>query len=168
MHNIKLRKASFLDLPFIFYQIYDDSLDGVFADRFNSRKGLVILFSFLFAYLIPFKRYLFNTSKIQEAHVYGDNQYDFGFIITQILQQKNNASKEVTIVATAIRPSHRGKGLGKMMIKSFMESLDNNTVVHAYCTKYARTMQHILRKLKFIRDKNHVAGLEHFYMVIHH
>lgn len=166
MSSIKLRKASVIDLPFIFYLMYDGSIDGAFTGSFVSRHGSVYLFSYLIRSFIPFKSYLFKTLFIEEVFVYGDNQYDFGFIITITEPQKNNEPKHITICATAIKPQHRKKGLGKMMIKSFLESLDPNTEVHAYCTKYSKVMQIIFRKLKFIRDTKRENQLEHFYIII--
>ena len=166
MTNIELRKASLIDLPFIFYQMYDGSINGAFSDSFISRHGLVSLFSFLIRFFIPSKSCLFKTSSIQEAFIYGDNQCDFGFIITIAKPKKNNESQYITIVAAGIQHQHRVKGLGQMMIKSFLESLDPNTEVHAYCTKYSKVMQHIFRKHKFIRDTKRETHLEHFYLIV--
>lgn len=43
-----------------------------------------------------------------------------------------------------------------------IKNAPNNTVLVAYCTKYARAMQHVLRKLRFKRDKVMIENLAQF------
>ena len=157
MDNFQFRKANLLDLPFIFNLLIDGSIEGYFTERFLTNAGTFDIFTFLFLRLLPvINRFgKFNRYKIL---VFTKKQTDLGFVII------NSVGNIQVIEFCAIEHEHRGQKNGTLMIKLFIESVSKNTEIAVYCTKFARPMQHILKKLGFSRMKSFVGNQLELYI----
>ena len=151
MDNFQFRKANLLDLPFIFNLLLDGSIEGCFTERFLTGAGAFDIFTFLFLHLLPvinrlgkFKRY--------KTLIFTRKQTDLGFLII------NTLGSSQVIEFCAIEHAHKGQKNGTLMIKLFVEFSPKNTEIVAYCTKFSRPMQHILKKLGFSRAKGFIGN----------
>lgn len=146
--DYKFRKAGLLDIPFIFELIQEGSLSGFFNEYLMTSKGYIFTLVELFQdVLYPLRRML--RKEDIKILIFTLNDQDIGFIKIQF-----HLSGEQEICLCAMTPSHRNHKHGSQMIRMYLETLPTGAVVIAYCTKYARAMQHVLRNLGFQRDKN--------------
>ena len=144
----KFRKAGVLDTPFIFELIQEGSLNGFFNEYLMTSKGYIFTLLELFLDMLRPLRRMLRKEDIQIL-IFTLNDQDIGFIKIQF-----HLTGEQGICLCAITPPHRNHKHGSQMIRMYLETLPVDTVVIAYCSKYARTMQCVLRKQKFQRDKN--------------
>ena len=144
--DFQFRKAGVLDLPFIFNLIIDGSIDGSFTECLLTSSGTIFLFMYLLLRLLPLP---FVIRKYNKIKIFKNEQNDLGFLDSSE-EKKLNSQK---IELCAIKHVFRNNGVGTLMIQLYLESLPKNIEVQAYCTKYAKTMQHILKKLGFRRSK---------------
>lgn len=141
------RRAGLLDLPFIFYLIFDGSVEGAFSERFLSGKGHVNLFIVLFANIVPFGKYFFGTLKRYEFFVFQKGQDGIGCVGISTVP----STSDVVIRFFAIGHEHRAKGNGALMMRRFIEHLPADATVSAYTAKYAAAMQRVLTRTGFKR-----------------
>jgi ribosomal protein S18 acetylase RimI-like enzyme len=57
----------------------------------------------------------------------------------------------VHINGCAIAPAHRNMGYGKQMIQWLLARESNETLITAHCNRYAKAMQHIFKRHRFVR-----------------
>lgn len=69
-----------------------------------------------------------------------------GFILMRYLEP-SGASREIYMCA--LEAQYRGKGLGKLLIQSALNNLENNTIVEADCLPKAMEMKRLLRHMGF-------------------
>ena len=67
-----------------------------------------------------------------------------------------------TIALVAIAKADQNQGIGTQTVSALIVALPQNAILEAYCTKYARSMQHVLAKLHFSRDKSTIDNLTRF------
>lgn len=148
--DYKFRKANLLDIPFIFEHIQDGSQRGSFSLRFMTSKGWVKLLSMLILDVLAPHRFLAKGGSDVKLLIFTLNKEDVGFM--RIKYELTN--KEVyEIDLCAIDQERRNQKIGSQMIRMFVEDLPAGADVSAYCTIHSRAMQHILKKMKFKRDK---------------
>lgn len=93
--------------------------------------------------------------------VVSGNQHDVGFF--QLVYDVSSTNMPlVTINLFAIAKKHQNRQWATQAITMVIENTPGNAVFVAYCTKYARAMQHVLRKLQFKRDKVMTGNLARF------
>ena len=145
--DYKFRKAGLLDIPFIFELIQEGSLNGFFNDYLMTSKGYIFTLVELYLDVLRPLRALLRKEDIKLL-IFTLNDQDLGFIKIQF-----HFTGEQEICLCAITPPLRNHNHGSQMIRMYLDTLPTGTVVIAYCTKYARAMQYVLKKLKFQRDK---------------
>jgi hypothetical protein len=146
--NYNLRKASLLDISFIFYLIMDGSFEGSFADFFLTSNGYFFaLIYLLLAVLLPLR--FLKDKKEGKLFIFTLNDEDIGFLKIKYLDERTQLIDMCAIVREKRNEKH-----GTQMIRMYLDNLRIRTEVIAYCTKYSRAMQHIFVKQQFKRDKN--------------
>lgn len=147
-HEIQFRKASILDVPFIFELMEDGAMSGVFADSFISRWGRHNLLIFILKEIIT--QYWKSTfsSKPKWQVILDSTTCEIGFL--KVSSEKD--SKKQNLELLSIIPFHRNKGIGTYVLNKLMLAQTTGDVM-VHCTKYARAMQHILKRNHFCRNK---------------
>lgn len=148
--DYKFRKASLLDIPFIFDLIQDGSQMGSFAERNLTSKGWVYVLRMLILDVLAPQRYIEHEGYDTKLLIFTLNNEDAGFMKIKPRFTDRNIYE---IDICAIAPEYRNQKIGSHMIRMFIEDLASGAEVVVYCTKFSRAMQHILKMLKFQRDK---------------
>jgi hypothetical protein len=145
-------KAGLLDLPFIYQQIIEGSVEGVYSDRFLTGGGNVNLFRLLLVNLLPF-----GKRKLYDFLMYHNNGNEIGFagIYTGIDQVEPRGS--MIIGFFGIASEYRGKKHGILMMRKLIEHLPADARIAAYTTKFASGMQRLLSRSGF-RQSAEFAG----------
>ncbi|GAC1316884.1 MAG: hypothetical protein NVSMB28_03580 [Collimonas sp.] len=157
--DFSIRDAGILDIPFIFDLIVRGSMEGAFTDSFLSSVGYIAVLSSLFASVRFFSklqmlwpanrhRVKYKCSKELLVFIYQDNP--IGFLEIKTVQEENEDTVKL-IDKCAIKDQFRGKGHGKNMLDLFIARQSADTAILAYCNKYAKSMQHIFRRMHFRR-----------------
>jgi ribosomal protein S18 acetylase RimI-like enzyme len=77
--------------------------------------------------------------------------------------RKNSRHDNKHLDLLAICPAYRNQGIGSNVLEHVMSGLPNSGQLIVHCTKYARSMQHILKRHKFKRNvKFDVPTLEEY------
>lgn len=145
----QFRKASVLDVPFIFSLLQEGSFSGSFANFLMSRNGYFYTLKSLLPEVLSPLRW-FKKTQESNLFIFTLNNEDIGFIKTST---PPNAGQARAIDLCAIVPEFRNQKHGTQMIRMYIDTLPSGTEVIAYCTKYSRAMQHILIKQKFRRNR---------------
>lgn len=148
--DYKFRKASLLDIPFIFDLIQDGSQMGSFAEKYLTSKGWVNVLRMLILDVLTPHRYIEHEGYDVKLLIFTLNNEDVGFMK---IKPRFTDRDIYEIDICAIAPEYRNQKLGSQMIRMFIEDLPSGAEVVVYCTKFSRAMQHILKMLKFQRDK---------------
>lgn len=150
--DYKFRKASLLDIPFVFEHVQDGSQRGSFTLKFMTSKGWVKLLNMLILDVLAPHRFFAKGGYDIKLLIFTLNKEDVGFMRIKYAL----TDKEVyEIDLCAIDQERRNQKIGSQMIRRFVEDLPSGAEISAYCTIYSRAMQHILKKMKFKRDKKH-------------
>jgi len=148
LQKYKFRKATLLDIPYIFNLIQDGSYRGAFTQFLMTSKG----YFFILRGLIPdvLKVFPAFSKEKSKLFVFTMNNDEIGFL--KIKTERGTETVQI-IELCAINPELRNQRHGSQLIRMYIESLPEGTEVIAYCTKYSRAMQHVLVKQKFKRDR---------------
>lgn len=161
--RIKIRKGGLLDIPLAYNLIYDGSIEGSFTDRNLTGKGQFKLFFQLIKYLLSRLRFSNSKKAKKEFLVLEHEGKSIGFVI---LETPDDGSNVIALLYVAISPAYRGRQFGTFMVTNLINMYPSDTEWQVACTKYARAMQHILKKLGFIRKKKSIAlGLNFYYFL---
>lgn len=173
-----LRPASLLDVPLLFDLMLEGAEQGAFADRFLRRTGSVHLLRYLLTQLLKHRLHTVRNwlphrtdapqapewQMILPADPARPTVEPIGF-----LRLRHDATTGMKVlVLYAIAPPHRGQGHGTAVLRSLVAAQPSGTVLLVHCTKYARAMQHLLKKLRFARNPRApgVLGLEEYRLVV--
>lgn len=148
--DYNLRKASLLDIPFIFHLIQDGSLSGSFSDSNLTSKGYITVFRLLFLDILHSHRFIKHKTDDIRLLILTLNNENIGFI--KITSPFTNLNVQI-IDLCAIKPEHRNQKHGTQLIRMVIEDFPAETEIFALCTKYSRAMQRVFKNLKFRRDK---------------
>ena len=77
------------------------------------------------------------------------NEVDVGFIK---LRQGFADGKSSCLELIAIVPQHRNRGIGSAVLDHIVAGMAAEGNLYVHCTKYARAMQHILKRRQFKRN----------------
>ncbi|HEY5995251.1 MAG TPA: hypothetical protein VIU46_11710 [Gallionellaceae bacterium] len=147
------RKAGLLDLPFIFNQIVEGCVEGVYSDLFLTGGGNVHLMRLLFLNLLPFGK-LLGKRKLYDFLIFRKGQEEIGFVGMYAARDavSGDAAKHqatLTIGFFGVAQAFRGKHKGIMMMRMLLEHLPADATIDAYTTKYAVGMQRLLTRSGF-------------------
>lgn len=159
--DIQFKKVGLFDVPFVFGLMLDGSLAGAFSDSYLRNAGHFKLFTLVLGTV--FVRPLWmtkNPAKVQ-TFLLCRNGLEVGFI--QLDNRGGTAELPVSTIALfAIAKEHQNQGLATQALSTLIATLPQQAILQAYCTKYARPMQHVLLKLHFKRDKVRALHLARF------
>lgn len=149
--DYNFNRASILDTPLIFELMMNGSENGAFTDRYMVGTGGVKLILFIMQGILGFEKFP-NKEKINSRWIIISNSKNpIGFMNYRTINSSDENSENL-IAIYAISPSYRNLGHGKAALKLFIQNQPDNTSIIVHCTKYARAMQHILKKLRFQRN----------------
>ena len=149
-YDYKFRKASLLDIPFIFGLLQEGSLNGFFDESLMTSKGYIFILMEAFLDVLRPLRIMLWREDIKLL-VFTLNNENIGFIR---IKSQFSGEPILEINLCSIAPEHRHHKHGTHMIRMYLETLPIGTQVIVFCSKYARAMQHSLKKLRFRRAKN--------------
>ncbi len=149
-------KAGLLDIPLIFELIFEGTYLRVFSDSFFSGTGQLKLFWRLIMIALLAKLPLVFRKRCQfSLEVFYIDTIAIGFIL--LSSESRGVLIEQELSMCAIVPAFRNRGHGKAMIRMLIERLPAGMILTAYCTKSAKTMQYILKRLQFKPDKTLIS-----------
>lgn len=152
-HAWRLRAAGLLDVPLIFELIMEGSQAGAFTDHHLSHTGSPrLLFSLLGR--IAAQRFLPDRARGGWQVIEGASGEPVGCLQTR---QPRDASQPWDLALLSIIEAHRNRGLGTQVVEHLLAELPPDRVLRVHCTRYARAMQHILKKERFQRRRDVVA-----------
>lgn len=159
--SLSFRKASFLDVPLIFDLISEGAINGSFSDKFIQRTGKFRLLGLVLSGVVSQHLQMWFSPKHYDWQVISDaSREDVGFLK---LWNGNEVSRHHNLEFLAISPSHRNRGIGIKVLEHITSNLPEGAQLIVHCTKYARAMQHILKRHQFRRNtKFGVPGLEEY------
>ena len=146
-----LRKASILDIPYLYGLILQGSSEGSFSDRHFFRNGYLKLLAMLFKLLLKPVRSVDAASETHAVMLLEFNGEQIGFIhYSKHSYADKNACMHIEhcAIATPYRNLGHGTWLTHWAIGMAMQ---DSATLTACCTKYARVMQHIFKKVRFKR-----------------
>ncbi len=158
-YDYKFRKASLLDIPFIFNLIQIGSLNGAFNEFLMTSKGYIFTLRELFLDVLRPLRIKLRTDDIKLL-IFTLNNEDIGFIRIKS-QFAGEHTQEISLCS--ITPEHRNQKHGTQMIRMYIENLPIGTEVIAYCSIYSEVMQHTLKKLKFQKEEKNLPDTDDCY-----
>lgn len=145
----------------VFGLMLDGCLSGAFSDRYLRDAGHFKLFVYVMKSVLIRPRWMSRGPVMVQTYLLCSNKREVGFI--QLDSSASTAESAVsTIVLFAIAKADQNQGLGTNTVLALIAALPQNAILDAYCTKYARSMQHVLAKLHFSRDKSTIDNLTRF------
>jgi hypothetical protein len=151
------RRASLLDIPFLFDLYLDGSSSGSFTDKHLSGRGHMVLLYELFRSIVKSRVSPGSAGEprgLVRFVVYVQDGQETGFVRARDLRTPDGRT-ETTILTCAIARSLRGTGTGERMIRRFIDESPGTDRFVAHCNKYARAMQRCLKRLHFVRQPHH-------------
>ena len=146
-----IRKASILDIPYIYDLIWQGSKEGSFTDRYLNSDGYVIL-------LIELLKILFRPLHLDEVetklHVLKIVECKGKSIglLHYTLYAEMQSGNYLHVEHFSVSPAHRNTGNGTWIVDWLIEeAVKSESTLTACCTKYALVMQRIFKKRNFIR-----------------
>lgn len=147
---VSFSTATFLDIPLIFNLMQEGSAAGSFASVFVERTGSAKLFGTIFKSVIAQNFQSPASGKRYEWQIVkGPSGTEVGFL-KRCVGLGNSQSHHLELFA--IRPEHRNKGIGTAVLQDILSKLPQGAQLTVHCTKYARAMQHILKRQRFKRN----------------
>lgn len=148
--NISFRRASLLDVPLIFDLMSAGALTGVFSDAFVQRTGCVKLLGMILQSMacqyLPFNKASdYYTWQIISSAT-GE---DVGFAK---VAKGVGPNGDTHLQLLAVCPQHRNHGIGTAVLERVQGEVPNGAQLVVHCNKYARAMQHILKRHRLKRN----------------
>ncbi len=160
--DLSNRRATWLDIPYVFELLMEGSVSGSFSDRFLLRKGWGQLFFFTLCLFFNSRLWWRKSAGKQRMWLIYDGEEQIGFYHL-VSSRTHTAQKELLINLICVSKQYRNRRVASRIIQRLIDHQAEEAVLVAYCTKYARAMQRVLTKLKFERDKiAHVRELTRF------
>ena len=159
--DIQFKKVGLFDVPFVFGLMLDGSLAGAFSDSYLRDAGHFKLFTLVLGTVFVRPLWMTRHPAREQTLLVCSKGLEVGFI-----QLDNTAGTSECPVSTialfAIAKEHQNQGLATQALSILIATLPRHAILEAYCTKYARAMQHVLLKLHFTRNKARVDNLARF------
>jgi ribosomal protein S18 acetylase RimI-like enzyme len=162
--KLSLRKASVLDVPFIFKLMMEGSESGVFSMHFQVGAGGARLLWLVLSGVLNQKWSLTGKpGKFKWQVIVDSHQEEIGFLKVS----DNDLSSGIQdLELLAVSPGYRNRGIGTAVLHRLVANQPDGLLLRVHCTKYARAMQHILKKNSFKRTTKTISpGLERYHSV---
>ena len=152
--ELSYRDASLLDVPFIFDLMMDGAMNGSFSNVFIKCKGSPQLLWFILTGIIS-QKFFPKSSLVQFRWqlVLDATGKEVGFFKTSI-----EVAQIFHLELLAIVQNRRNFGIGTAVVRDIISKLSSEAHLHVHCTKYARAMQHILKRNNFSRKHQVFQG----------
>lgn len=161
------RKASLLDVPFIFELVMAGSEAGVFTPRYQRLGGYVALFKIV----------LLGVLRLQGMPGLTGRDYRWWIIYHQDQDQELGCMQVFTeapeqgplhkhLMHFALADEHKGQGHGKRILQRFIALQPAGAVILVICTKQAKAMQHLVKRLHFRRNTKGGLPAEEYSLVV--
>ena len=164
--DFSLRKASIFDVPFILSLVLEGAEGGAFSHKFLGLKGPQRLLWFVFTGIFLSNRLFQKPPLIASWYVVsGPDGEDLGFLKTTT---SVDCHQQWHLELLSIAPHYRNNGIGTAVTRRFIASAPDGTSVLVSCTKFARGMQHILKKIGFHRKNiaGQASSLEQYTLIV--
>lgn len=155
----ELIAASLFDVPFVFGLMMNGSELGVFTDTYLMGAGAFKLFWCIVSAILAM--HLFRRGRLL---VISKDGLAIGFTKVENLGIVDGCGTKV-IEMLAISIDHRNARHGTSVLDLFVKAQPPDTRLLVYCTKYARAMQHTLKKLRFVRNAKARIPLEEYSLI---
>ena len=157
-------KASLLDVPFIFDLMMNGSELGAFSDSFMKGTGGFHLFWWIGRGIFAQSRSPKPLVNNADWHLISLKTKQIGFMkVETSYAPDGHAIKYISLFA--LDPKYRKQGHGTSLLKLFVDVQSKGTTIFVCCTKYAKAMQRVCKKLRFIRNAKAKYGLEEYCLV---
>lgn len=158
---LSYRRASLLDVPLIFQLLQEGAEAGSFSDGFIARTGSTNLLGVVLRGVVL---QYFQSSKLNARYEWQVISIPEG-VEVGFLKVSNGlgAGKDSNLELLAICVEHRNKGIGSAVLENIQSRVSAGGHLYVHCTKYARAMQHILKRHGLKRNaKFQVPNLEEY------
>lgn len=145
----RLRAAGLLDVPLLFELIMEGSQAGAFTDRHLAHTGSPRLLLDLLGRMAA-QHFLPGRPRDEWQVIETPSGEALGFL--QLCRPQADG-QPWDLVLLAIAAAHRNRGLGTQLVAHLLASVPADRSLRVHCTKYARAMQHILKKERFLRRR---------------
>ena len=157
-------EASLLDIPFIFDLMMNGSELGAFSDSFMKGTGGFHLFWSIGRSIFAQSRSPKPFAKSADWHLISLKTKQLGFMkVETSYAPDGHAIKYIALFA--LDPKYRKQGHGTSVLKSFVDLQPKGTTMFVCCTKYAKAMQQVCKKLRFIRNAKARYGFEEYRLI---
>lgn len=149
-------RAGFLDIPMIHGLMLEGADARVFGASSLRNFGPAKLFILLSVIIL--RERIMRTLRKRYAlslEVLSVNMNPIGFVLLTTKAREGVALEQEVTLCAVVR-EYRGYGHGKAMVRMLVERLPGGSILTVSCTKFAKRMQAILRRLQFTRDKQQV------------
>lgn len=155
MESYQFRPAGFLEIPFIFNIIQEGCLTGSFSENLMTSAGYFTVLRTLFTEIALG---WFATQRTSGLAIFTIGQAELGFMLVKASQAEGQPVQVIELCGIA--DQHRNQHHGSKMIQMYLATLQHNTCVVVYCTKFSTAMRHVLLRLKFKRDRKNVPVMK--------
>ncbi|WP_394756644.1 GNAT family N-acetyltransferase [Rhodoferax sp.] len=157
-------KASLLDVPFIFDLMMNGCELGAFSDRYMKGTGGIRLFWFILRGIFTQSSSARSIADRSNWYIFSMKRKEIGFMYIETSQATNGTAVR-HVALFGIHPRYRSQGHGTAVLKLFIVAQPTGTSILVHCTKFARAMQHVLKRLRFIRNPKSGYLLEKYCFV---
>lgn len=158
---LSYQRATLLDAPLIFQLIQEGAEAGAFSDAFIERTGSVKLLGFILRSVVL---QYFQSANVNEKYEWQVISLPNGEAVGFLKLTKGvGTCRDRNLELLAVCPAYRNKGIGSAVLEHIVSGVPNGAQLIVHCTKYARTMQHILKRRNLKRNvKFGVPRLEEY------
>lgn len=160
--NLQLtyKRAGILDIPLIFQLIQEGAESGSFSQAFIERRGSLKILAYVWRNIA---RQYIQSRRLNDYCQWlviksADNEVGF-----MKLSKSAGSCSQVNLELIAICPENRNSGIANAVLEKLVSEIPCGGQLNVHCTKYARAMQHILKKHHLKRNvKFNVPYLEEY------
>lgn len=163
--GLAFRRAGLLDVPFVFDLMLEGSVAGSFSDQFLAVKTGARKLLWMLLRDIALKSWRTPRTPLAGWFVARHGQQPIGFVHVYSTSE-SSAGSAIELALCAVSPALRNQGYGTAVIRALIARYPPGTTLTVHCTKYARAMQHILKRLGFLRNPRAGFPVEQYRYVI--
>ena len=162
VEDISVRKASLLDIAFIFELMLEGAFFGAFSDSFMQPTGSFKLLVTVFKLWFNQYRWLRIKYHPRVFLMITKDKQEVGFVYLESVTFGVNKVNYLVLSLMSILKSYRNKNIGSDVVLKIYNAIPPGAIMVVSCTKYSVVMKKILKKLKFKTAKNNSLGLVEF------
>ena len=158
---LSYRRANLFDVPMIFQLIQEGAEAGAFSDVYVTRTGCTKLLGMaLRSVVLQFFQSSNGSVRYEWQVISNADGVEVGFLK---VSNGIGVGKDSNLEILAICAEHRNQGIGSAVLENIQSKVPHGGQLYVHCTKYARAMQHILKRHRLKRNvKFRVPNLEEY------